>query len=118
MQEAKALLRLAQEAGVIVQIGHVERFNPVFTTALPHIKTPKMIVCQRLSPVNDRGMDVSVVMDLMIHDIDLVLHLTKASPRKILAYGIPWRGKGTLVCLTHTFYFCSFHAIVDARSDD
>jgi predicted dehydrogenase len=93
MQEAKALLRLAQEAGVIVQIGHVERFNPVFTTALPHIKTPKMIVCHRLSPVNDRGMDVSVVMDLMIHDIDLVLHLTKASPRKILAYGIPWRGK-------------------------
>lgn len=92
MQQAKSLLRLAQEAEVVVQIGHVERFNPAFQAAMKEIKSPKMIVCHRLSPVNDRGMDVSVVLDLMIHDIDLILNLTKASPRKILAYGIPWRG--------------------------
>ena len=92
MQQAKSLMRLAQEAEVIVQIGHVERFNPAFKAVFKDIKSPKMIVCHRLSPVNDRGMDVSVVLDLMIHDLDLVLHLTKASPRKILAYGIPWKG--------------------------
>lgn len=92
MQQAKSLMRLAQEAQVVVQIGHVERFNPVLSAAIKEIKSPKMIVCHRLAPMSERGMDVSVVLDLMIHDLDLVLHLTKASPRKVLAYGIPWRG--------------------------
>ncbi len=92
MQQAKSLMRLAQEAEVVVQIGHVERFNPAFKAVFKDIKSPKMIVCHRLAPMSERGMDVSVVLDLMIHDLDLVLHLTKASPRKILAYGIPWKG--------------------------
>ncbi len=83
MQQAKSLLRLAQEAEVVVQIGHVERFNPAFQAAMKEIKSPKMIVCHRLSPVNDRGMDVSVVLDLMIHDIDLILNLTKGGNTSI-----------------------------------
>ncbi len=85
--EAKKLALLASEAGVIAQAGHVERFNPAFLAAESFISRPLFIDCERFATYNVRGTDVSVVLDLMIHDIDLVLHLVKSNIKKINATG-------------------------------
>ncbi|MEO7647494.1 MAG: Gfo/Idh/MocA family oxidoreductase, partial [Gemmatimonadaceae bacterium] len=71
--EADELLEMARKNGVVVQIGHVERFNAAVRAALPHIDEPRFIQSERLAPFNPRGSDVAVVLDLMIHDIDLIL---------------------------------------------
>lgn len=88
IDEAKALLKLAEEADVLVQVGHVERFNPAFTGIASSFDNPKFIETHRLAPFNPRGTDVSVVLDLMIHDIDIVLAVTKANVRRISASGV------------------------------
>jgi hypothetical protein len=88
-QEAKKLLGLANEAKVVAHAGHVERFNPAFLAGRPHITRPVFIDCRRIATWNPRGTDVSVVLDLMVHDIDLVLHLVKSSIKKISATGSP-----------------------------
>lgn len=88
VDEAKALIKLASEAGVKAQVGHVERFNPAFLAAVPHFNHPKFIETHRLSQFNPRGTDVSVVLDLMIHDIDIVLAVTKANVRRVSASGV------------------------------
>ena len=85
--DTKTLINLAKEAGVIVQVGHVERFNPAFTAAKNYIDKPLHIDIQRLACYNARGTDVSVVLDLMIHDIDLLLNMIKSKIRKISATG-------------------------------
>lgn len=87
--DTKKLIQLAKEAGVIVQVGHVERFNPAFIAAKDFIQNPIHIDIQRLACYNQRGTDVSVVLDLMIHDIDLVLTTVKSKIRKIIASGSP-----------------------------
>ncbi len=87
-EEAKKLISLSQEADVKVMVGHVERFNPAFTAALPYFDNPMFIETHRLAQFNPRGTDVSVVLDLMIHDIDAVLSLVKAGVRKISASGV------------------------------
>ena len=83
--DTKVLINLAKEAGVIVQIGHVERFNPAFTAAKDYFENPTFIEIERLACYNSRGTDVSVVLDLMIHDIDLLLNTVKSKIRKISA---------------------------------
>jgi predicted dehydrogenase len=88
LEEAKALIKLANEAGVKAQVGHVERFNPAFTAVREHLTQPKFIETHRLAQFNPRGTDVSVVLDLMIHDIDIVLAVTKANVRKVSASGV------------------------------
>lgn len=88
-EDTKKLILLAKEAGVIVQVGHVERFNPAFIAAKDYIHNPIHIDIQRLASYNPRGTDVSVVLDLMIHDIDLVLTTVKSKIRKVLASGAP-----------------------------
>ncbi len=85
--DTKVLINLAKEAGVIVQIGHVERFNPAFTAAKDYFENPTFIEIERLACYNSRGTDVSVVLDLMIHDIDLLLNTVKSKIRKISASG-------------------------------
>lgn len=85
--DTKVLINLAKEAGVIVQIGHVERFNPAFTAAKDYFENPTFIEIERLACYNSRGTDVSVVLDLMIHDIDLLLNSVKSKIRKISASG-------------------------------
>jgi predicted dehydrogenase len=85
--DTKVLINLAKEAGVIVQVGHVERFNPAFTAAKKYIDNPLHIDMQRLANYNVRGTDVSVVLDLMIHDIDLLLNMIKSKIKKISASG-------------------------------
>jgi predicted dehydrogenase len=85
--DTKTLINLAKEAGVVVQVGHVERFNPAFTAAKQFITNPLHIDIQRLACYNKRGTDVSVVLDLMIHDIDLLFSMMKSKIRKISASG-------------------------------
>lgn len=87
VEEAIQLQQLSIEANVIIQVGHVERFNPAFTAALPFIKAPKFIEVHRLASYNPRGTDVSVTLDLMLHDLDLLLHIVPANIRKISASG-------------------------------
>jgi len=88
VEEGRELVRLAEEAGRKVQIGHVERFNPAYVAALPYCQNPMFIETHRLAQFNPRGTDVSVVLDLMIHDIDIVLHTVNSSVKKINASGV------------------------------
>lgn len=89
LAEADELLALAEQKGLMVQIGHIERFNRAIRAALPYVDTPLFIDSDRLAPFNPRGSDVAVVLDLMIHDIDLVLTLTGAKVREVSAAGLP-----------------------------
>jgi predicted dehydrogenase len=89
VDEGHKLLNLASEANIIGQVGHVERFNPAFLAASKYHLDPKFIEVHRLSEFNPRGPDVPVVLDLMIHDIDIVLSLVKARVRSINASGVP-----------------------------
>ena len=74
--EADELVALAERRGLLVQIGHIERFNRAIRAALPYVDQPLFIDSDRLAPFSPRGADVAVVLDLMIHDIDLLLTLT------------------------------------------
>lgn len=86
--EADELLSAAQAAGVVVQTGHIERFNRAIRAALPYIDNPRFITSERLAPFKQRGTEVAVVLDLMIHDIDLVLDMAGAEPEEIRAAGV------------------------------
>lgn len=88
LEEAQELIKLTHEANVIVQVGHVERFNPAFLASLPYIRQPQFIESHRIGPFNPRGLDVPVVLDLMIHDIDIALTLAKSPVKKIAANGM------------------------------
>lgn len=86
--EAKALISIAEEANRNVQVGHVERFNPAFVSVKDRIVSPVFIEAHRLSMFNPRGNDVPVVLDLMIHDIDVILSIVKSEIRNIYANGV------------------------------
>ncbi len=86
--EARHLIGLSHEASVKVQVGHVERLNPAFVSVRSKISNPLFIECHRLAMYNPRGTDVSVVMDLMIHDIDVVLSTVKSPIKRIHANGV------------------------------
>lgn len=88
VEEAKRLIGLAHEAGVKVQVGHVERFNPAFQAAIPYFNNPMFIETHRLAQFNPRGTDVPVVLDLMIHDLDAILSVVKSGVRRISASGV------------------------------
>lgn len=88
IEEAKSLMALAQEASVKVQVGHVERFNPAFLAAKEHFDNPMFIETHRLAQFNPRGTDVSVVLDLMIHDLDIVLSVVRSNVKRISASGV------------------------------
>ena len=88
LKEAKSLIELAKEANVKVQVGHVERFNPAFLSALPFFDNPMFIETHRLAQFNPRGTDVPVILDLMIHDIDIVLSVVQSNIKKISASGV------------------------------
>ena len=88
VEEVKKLIKLAQSSGRKVQVGHVERFNPAFTEAQKLINQPRFIEVHRLAQFNTRGTDVSVIHDLMIHDLDIVLHVVKSPVKSINASGV------------------------------
>ncbi len=88
MDEARQLVKLAKEANIKFQVGHVERFNPAFLALKEHVIQPMFIEVHRLAQFNPRGTDVSVILDLMIHDIDIILSLVKSNVNYISANGV------------------------------
>lgn len=88
VDEANKLIELAKESGVKVQVGHVERFNPAFIAAKPYINDPLFVEIHRLALFNPRGTDVPVVLDLMVHDIDIILDIIKSPIKSIKASGV------------------------------
>ena len=88
LEEADSLIELAKENNLILQVGHIERFNSAFSATQKLIKEPKFIECHRLSPFPNRSLDVGAVLDIMIHDIDIVLGLVPSKIKKIESVGI------------------------------
>jgi predicted dehydrogenase len=88
LNEVRELIKLSEEAAVKAQVGHVERFNPAFSNAKQHINKPKFIETHRLTTFNPRGTDVSVVLDLMIHDLDILLNVVQQPIQNIHASGV------------------------------
>lgn len=88
LQEAEALLKLARKNKTLLFVGHVERYNSAYLAVKKIIKNPLFIECHRLSPYPWRSLDISVVLDLMIHDLDIILYLLKDSVKKIEAKGV------------------------------
>jgi predicted dehydrogenase len=88
-EQARALIARAKEKKRILQVGHLERFNAAILAAEPFLSTPRFVECQRLAPYKERGTDVNVVLDLMIHDIDLVQSLAGSEIVSIDAIGTP-----------------------------
>lgn len=88
MDEAKELLKLSKEANIKFQVGHVERFNPAFLVLKNQELSPMFIEVHRLAQFNPRGTDVSVILDLMIHDIDIILKLVTSNVKSVAANGV------------------------------
>ncbi|MGD9211610.1 MAG: Gfo/Idh/MocA family oxidoreductase [Desulfobacteraceae bacterium] len=89
LTEADELVQLAEQNHLIIQVGHLERFNPVVLALEDKLTVPRFIESHRLSTFKERGTDVSVVLDLMIHDIDIILNLVRSKLTQIHAAGIP-----------------------------
>lgn len=93
-QHATELAELASQNRLILQVGHVERFNPVLSALEARLTHPRFIEAHRLSSYPNRSTDIGVVLDLMIHDLEIVLHLVRAPVQNIDAVGIPVLSKG------------------------
>lgn len=88
LEEAASILKVAKEADLLVQVGHIEHFNPVMSFLEESVAQPKFITADRLAPFQPRGTEVGVVLDLMIHDIGIVLQLVKSPVAKIDSVGV------------------------------
>lgn len=89
LAQADELLAAAKRSGALIQTGHIERFNRAIRAALPHVEQARFVQSDRLAPFNVRGSDVAVVLDLMIHDIDLILTLVRDDAKEVTAVGVP-----------------------------
>ena len=89
LQQARALIDLAQAQGKVLQVGHLERFNAAILAAESSLRAPRFLECHRLAPFRERGTDVNVVLDLMIHDIDILQSIVKSPIVSIDAVGTP-----------------------------
>ncbi|HEY5892820.1 MAG TPA: Gfo/Idh/MocA family oxidoreductase [Chthoniobacterales bacterium] len=87
--DAQALVALALEKKLVLQVGHVERFNPVLGVLEAHLTHPRFIEAHRLSPYPNRSTEIGVVLDLMIHDLEVILHLVKSPVKSVDAVGVP-----------------------------
>jgi predicted dehydrogenase len=90
LEEADELIELAQSKGLILQIGHLERFNGALSGLPGRVNDPRFIESHRLGPFSGRGAEVDVVLDLMVHDIDIILSLTNSKVKEVQAIGIPF----------------------------
>ena len=88
LEEARELVALADRKGVPIQVGHIERFNPAMQAAAQYAASPVFMECHRLSPFKFRSADIGVVLDLMIHDLDIILHLAKSPIASVDAVGV------------------------------
>jgi predicted dehydrogenase len=93
-EQAQELVKLAKERGVVLQVGHVERFNPVLSALEQRLTKPRFIEAHRLSPYPFRSVEIGVVLDLMIHDLEIILHLVRSPVKSIDAVGVPVLSKG------------------------
>lgn len=93
-EQAWELIRLAKEKQAFIQVGHIERFNPVLTALEQILSKPRFIEAHRLSPYPNRSTDIGVVLDLMIHDLEVILHLVRSPIQSIDAVGVPVLSKG------------------------
>jgi predicted dehydrogenase len=91
---AAELVDLAAGNGLVLQIGHVERFNPVLSALEKHLTHPRFIEAHRLSPYPERSTDIGVVLDLMIHDLEVILHFVRSPVQSIDAVGVPVLSRG------------------------
>jgi predicted dehydrogenase len=98
LEQAQELIELAREKNLVLQVGHIERFNPAFLAIREYDPDPRFIESHRLAQFNPRGTDVAVILDLMIHDIDLILSLVKAPLRDIEAAGVPVIAESQDIC--------------------
>jgi predicted dehydrogenase len=89
VDEADALIAAAKRKGVVLAVGHSERFNPAVAAARPHIKDPRFIEVHRLGTSPERSLDIDVVLDLMIHDLDLILSIVRSEVESVEAVGVP-----------------------------
>ncbi len=92
--DAKALSELAKRTGLVLQVGHIERFNPVLKVLESQLTEARFIESHRLSPYPNRSIEIGVVLDLMIHDLEIVLHLVRSPIQSVDAVGIPVLSKG------------------------
>jgi predicted dehydrogenase len=88
VREARELAALAAHRGRVLQIGHLERFNPAIVALRPMVRGPRFIECLRVAPFTERGTDVDVILDLMVHDLDVILTLTTAEVAAVEAIGV------------------------------
>jgi predicted dehydrogenase len=93
-EQAQELVKLARERSLILQVGHVERFNPVLSALEQRLIKPRFIESHRLSPYPFRSVEIGVVLDLMIHDLEIILHLVRSPVKSIDAVGVPVLSKG------------------------
>jgi predicted dehydrogenase len=93
-EQAQELVKLAKERSLILQVGHVERFNPVLRALEQRLTKPRFIESHRLSPYPFRSVEIGVVLDLMIHDLEIILHLVRSPVKSIDAVGVPVLSKG------------------------
>lgn len=99
--QAKELVALAHERGRILQVGHVERFNPVLGALERHLAHPRFIESHRLSPYPNRSIEIGVVLDLMIHDLEIILHLVRSKVAGFDAVGMPVVSRGEDLANAH-----------------
>ncbi|WP_407505586.1 Gfo/Idh/MocA family protein [Elizabethkingia miricola] len=88
LEQAEELIRLCEEKNIKVQVGHVERYNPAYIATKSYLSNPQFIEIHRLAEFNPRGTDVSVVLDLMIHDLDILLSIVKSPVKHLHASGV------------------------------
>ncbi len=93
-EDASVLAQLAAAHQLVLQVGHVERFNPVLSALEKHLTRPRFIEAHRLSPYPNRSTDIGVVLDLMIHDLEIILHLVRSPVQTIDAVGVPVLSRG------------------------
>ena len=98
VEQAENLIYLARKKNLVLQVGHIERFNPAYLAIQEYGPDPKFIESHRLAQFNPRGTDVAVILDLMIHDIDLILSLVKAPLKDIEAAGVPVIAESQDIC--------------------
>lgn len=112
--EAEELVDAARWCGAVLQVGHVERFNPAFTAALPHVPNPKYVEAVRAGGFTFRSTDIGVVLDLMIHDLDLLLMMVRSPVRKVDALGLSVLGGHEDVANARIEFHCGSVATLNA----
>ena len=106
LEQAESIMKSSSEKGIKAQVGHVERYNPAFIATKGYIHHPMFIEIHRLAEFNPRGTDVSVVLDLMIHDLDILLSIVKSEIKEIHASGVSVLVYSSLIsCITFFVWF-------------